>query len=80
MSLSTPISLHAYTVEDILVFATRGTEAKILAAPELRPNSEWQQDVAAWVALRAERCPELDHLVDTSKTEAYLTRLPLKDE
>jgi len=64
--------VRAYKVEHIVVFAGRGTEAKLLAAPELRPNSEWQEDVAAWVALRAERAPELDSQLDPSKTEPYI--------
>ena len=47
------MALRAYKVEHILVFASRGTEAKLLAAPKLRPMEEWREDVAAWVALRA---------------------------
>lgn len=67
-----PDPLKAYQVEDMLVFASRGTEAKVLASPRIRPTSEWREDVAAWVALRAERAPELDDLVDLSKTDAYI--------
>lgn len=64
--------LQAYKVEHLLVFAFRGTEAKVLAAPQLRPMEEWREDVAAWVALRADRSPELDHLVDPTRTEPYI--------
>ncbi|WP_300425780.1 hypothetical protein [uncultured Thalassolituus sp.] len=66
------MALRAYKVQEILVFAGRGTEAKLLAAPQLRPNEEWKADVAAWVALRAERTPELDELADPSRTEPYI--------
>lgn len=66
------MALRAYKVEHILVFASRGTEAKLLAAPKLRPMEEWREDVAAWVALRAGRAPELDELVDASKEEPYI--------
>lgn len=66
------MAMRAYKVEHILVFADRGTEAKMLAAPQLRPNEEWREDVAAWVALRAERAPELDDQVDPAKTEPYI--------
>jgi hypothetical protein len=44
----------------------------MLAAPKLRPNEEWREDVAAWVALRAERAPELDDQVDPNQTEPYI--------
>lgn len=64
--------LRAYKVNEILVFAGRGTEAKMLAAPMIRPTEEWREDVAAWVALRAERTPELDDLVDPERTEPYI--------
>lgn len=66
------MALRAYKVEQIVVFASRGTEAKILAAPQIRPPAEWREDVAAWVALRAERAPELDALWDQQKTEPYI--------
>jgi len=66
------MSLRAYKVQDVVVFAGRGTEAKLLAAPTLRPTEEWRADVAGWVALRAERSPELDDLVDPTKTEPYI--------
>ncbi|MDK2776323.1 MAG: hypothetical protein KYX62_01515 [Pseudomonadota bacterium] len=66
------MALQAYKVEQILVFASRGTEAKMLAAPLLRPVEEWREDVAAWVALRAERMPELDELADPQKTGPYV--------
>ena len=66
------MAMRAYKVQDIVVFASRGTEAKLLAAPEIRPAEEWREDVAAWVALRAERAPELDDKVDTGKTEPYI--------
>lgn len=64
--------LQAYKVQDVLVFASRGTEAKLLAAPLIRANEEWREDVSAWVALRSERTPELDNLVDPTKTEPYI--------
>ena len=64
--------LQAYKVQHILVFASRGTEAKMLAAPLIRPNEEWREDVAAWVALRSERTPELDHLADPERSEPYV--------
>ncbi|MDF1764435.1 MAG: hypothetical protein P1U57_13580 [Oleibacter sp.] len=64
--------LRAYRVQNHLVYANRGTEAKILAAPKIRPAEEWREDVAAWVALRAERAPELDKDVDATATEAYI--------
>lgn len=69
-----PDPLKAYQVEDMLVFASRGTEAKVLASPQIRSTAEWREDVAAWVALRAERTPEFDDLVDLSKTEPYIHR------
>ena len=40
------MALQAYKVEQVLVFATRGTEAKMLAAPLIRPMEEWREDVA----------------------------------
>ena len=64
--------MRAYRVRHLLVFAHKGTEAKLLAAPELRPMSEWQQDVSAWVALRADREPRLDDQLDRHQTEAYI--------
>ena len=64
--------LRAYRVEHILVYADRGTEAKILAAPKLKPMEEWQKDVAAWVALRAERAPEMDAKVDMNAVTPYI--------
>ena len=64
--------LRAYRVEHILVYASRGTEAKILAAPKLRPTEEWREDVAAWVALRAERAPEMDARVNVEASEPYI--------
>lgn len=64
--------LKAYKINDILVFATRGTEAKLLAAPKVHPAEFWQANVADWVALRAERTPEHDHLVDSTQTKPYL--------
>jgi hypothetical protein len=64
--------MRAYKVQDIVVFASRGTEAKLLAAPELRPAEEWREDVAAWVALRAERAPELDDKVASERTSPYI--------
>ncbi|WP_221795233.1 hypothetical protein [Oceanobacter mangrovi] len=66
------MSLQAYKVEHIVVYSSKGTEAKLLAAPKLRPMEEWRENVDAWVALRAERAPELDHLVDPAATEPYI--------
>jgi len=66
------MALRAYKVQDIVVFSSRGTEAKLLAAPEIRPAEEWREDVAAWVALRAERAPELDEMVDADRSEPYI--------
>lgn len=65
------MKLKAYKVGELLVFSFKGTEAKLLAAPLLRTDEEWQKDVSGWVALRAERTPELDHLLDPSRTEPY---------
>lgn len=70
--MNTEPTLRAYRVEQYRVFATRGTEAKVLAAPLLRPMDEWREDVSAWVALRAERTPEHDHLLQPNKTDAYI--------
>lgn len=67
-----PMPLKAYKVQDMLVFATKGTEAKLLAAPRIRAVEEWRIEVGAWVALRAEREPQLDELLDPSRTEAYI--------
>lgn len=64
--------LLAYSVDNIIVFAQRGTEAKLLAAPKLRDMSAWREDVAAWVALRADRKPELDCRVDQTMQEPYI--------
>lgn len=64
--------LKAYKVDNIVVFSDRGTQAKLLAAPLIHPAEYWHENAAAWVALRAERVPELDHLVDPTKTAAYL--------
>ena len=66
------MALRAYKVNDLLVFASRGTEAKLLAAPRIRPEAEWREDVSAWVALRAERAPELDELADPGRHEPYI--------
>lgn len=65
------MKLKAYKVGDLLVFAFKGTEAKLLAAPLLRSDEEWQKDVSGWVALRAERMPEEDHKIDPSRSEPY---------
>lgn len=67
-----PEPLKAYKVNDMLVFASRGSDAKVLAAPQIRSMVEWREDVSAWVALRAERTPELDELKDQNQTEAYI--------
>ena len=64
--------LRAYRVKNILVFASRGTEAKLLAAPLIHPNEFWQENVADWVALRAEPAPEENHKLDASRTEPYV--------
>jgi len=64
--------LQAYKVDQILVFSNKGTEAKMLAAPLIRPWHEWREDVAAWVALRSERAADLDHLLDPAATEPYV--------
>lgn len=64
--------LKAYKVANYLVYASKGTEAKLLAAPMLRSDAEWREDVAGWVALRAERAPDFDSSVDTSATEPYV--------
>ncbi|ASP39553.1 hypothetical protein CHH28_13090 [Bacterioplanes sanyensis] len=68
--------MRAYRVRHLLVFAHKGADAKMLAAPELRPMAEWQQDVSAWVALRADREPQHDDQLDANKSEPYIdTRL-----
>ena len=64
--------LKAYKVDKYLVYANKGTEAKLLAAPILRSMDDWRKDVAGWVALRAEREPELDSQVDNNKTDPYI--------
>lgn len=64
--------LNAFDVGGLTVFAINGCQAKELAAPHLRPNSEWQEDVSGWVALRAERCKAFDHKLDPNATEAYI--------
>lgn len=64
--------LKAYKVQDIVVFSDRGTQAKLLAAPLIAEAAYWQQHADAWVALRAERVPEFDHLVDPEQTQAYI--------
>ncbi|MCY0966465.1 hypothetical protein [Parathalassolituus penaei] len=64
--------MQAYKVDKVLVFADKGTEAKMLAAPLIRPWEEWREDVAGWVALRAERKPELDPLVNPDATSPYI--------
>ncbi|MEN9465368.1 MAG: hypothetical protein RL217_1549 [Pseudomonadota bacterium] len=64
--------LHAYKVRHILVFANKGTEAKLLAAPQIEPNEYWRENVDKWVALRAERDDSLDHLWDSARTEPYI--------
>jgi len=66
------MKLKAYKVNDYLVFSFKGTEAKLLAAPLIRTDEEWQKDVSGWVALRAERTPELDHKLDPKRTEPYV--------
>ena len=66
------MSLQAYKVQDILVFSNKGTEAKLLAAPVIKSMDEWREDVAGWVALRAERTPELDDQLDSTRNEPYI--------
>ena len=68
--------LHAYKVREVLVFATRGTHAKLTAAPILNSGKYWSENVTEWVALRAERTPEFDHLVDNTQTEPYVYAAP----
>ncbi len=65
------MKLKAYKVRELLVFSYKGTEAKLLAAPLIRTDEEWQKNVSEWVALRAERMPELDHQLDPTRTEPY---------
>ena len=64
--------MQAYKVETVLVFANKGTEAKMIAAPLLRPWEDWRADVAGWVALRAERVPDFDHLADPAAVKPYV--------
>lgn len=64
--------MQAYKVDKVLVFADKGTEAKMLAAPLIRPWEEWREDVAGWVALRAERRPDKDELIDPDATSPYI--------
>lgn len=64
--------LKAFTVSGIKVAAYNGSDAKVLAAPILRSNEEWCQDVTAWVALRAERDEANDHCIDQSQKKAYI--------
>lgn len=68
--------LKAYKVNNYIVYANKGTEAKLLAAPMIRSNTEWCEDVAGWVALRAERAPEFDTEVDIHAKAPYI--VPVK--
>lgn len=67
-----PKYLKAFIVGEIKVAAFNGSDAKVLAAPLIRSNEEWCNDVSAWVALRAERDLNGDDAIDQSKTEAYI--------
>ena len=64
------LMLKAFVVEEVgtpeklLVFALRGVDAKKLGSKSL----EWKD----WLKLRAERTPEYDDLLDTTKTEVYI--------
>ncbi|MFY9179990.1 MAG: hypothetical protein WAO12_09485 [Venatoribacter sp.] len=64
--------LCAYKIHNVIVFAHKGTEAKLLAAPLIKPNEYWRNNVAEWVRLRAERDESLDHLWDASRTTPYV--------
>jgi hypothetical protein len=72
--MNDPRPLNAFDIGGLVVFAHNGCQAKELAAPEIRPNSEWRVDVSGWVALRAERRKDLDHLRAADATEAYIQR------
>jgi len=66
------MELKAYELGDLIEFAPNGVMAKSFAAPMIRSNEEWCNDVAGWVALMADRRIDLDHLLDESKTETYI--------
>lgn len=66
------MALRAYKVGDLLVFAPNGCVAKSLAAPQIKPSSEWAQNVSEWVSLMAERRVDLDALVDASVATPYI--------
>lgn len=64
--------LKAFVVGTIKVAAFNGSDAKVLAAPLIKPNDEWCNDVTAWVALRAERDLNGDASLDQTQKEAYI--------
>jgi hypothetical protein len=66
------MTLKAYELGPLVVFAPNGVTAKSFAAPTIRPNEEWRADVTGWVALMADRREDLDHLLDETKTETYI--------
>jgi len=66
------MSLKAYEVGSLIVFAENGVMAKSFAAPLIRPNSEWVNAVTDWVALMANRRSDLDGHLDTTQTEPYI--------
>ena len=66
------MTLKAYELGKLTVFAPNGVMAKSFAAPMIRTNEEWCNDVTGWVALMADRRMDLDHLLDESKTETYI--------
>jgi len=66
------MSLKAYELGPLIVFAPNGVTAKSFAAPQIRPSSEWAESVTEWVALMATRRTDLDHLLDPSQTEPYI--------
>ncbi|WP_250658044.1 hypothetical protein [Alkalimarinus coralli] len=66
------MSLKAYELGPLIVFAPNGVTAKSFAAPKIRPSSEWAQAVSDWVALMATRRSDLDYLLDPERTEPYI--------
>jgi len=66
------VSLKAYELGPLIVFAENGVMAKSLAAPLIRPNSEWVNAVTDWVALMATRRTDLDSYLDATQTEPYI--------
>lgn len=66
------MSLKAYEVGPLIVFAENGVTAKSFAAPLIRPNSEWVNAVTDWVALMATRRSDLDSQLDSTQSEPYI--------